>query len=768
MAYSVNISQTDSDSESDFEDMGGSKPGQGTFRFIRESAASTQRCPESLQMDDFRGCTGANREDLPFTASGHMRDETLDTGQRKSLQRHHWSAATLKVLSSMPSRTAGINAVIPKYARDSSQQPQTSSHDSSHHSKPIQADFVQEQMEETSAEEKQLVSNLRGLSVSEAMRKLRATPLSLADKMRVRRLAFRDVDESSFISRNIPCYRRLGVYISRTWSHCLFICLSVLISLQLWHSPMKILSGRFGTGVLSYFLFLRTLLLFNLFLFTINGLFLVFPQAVNPPPRDPHSNNFTGLELLTGTGYLSQSVMFYGFYTNTTLTTIPAAYLFTIAIAFFIICIILVYSMSKSFGRSVQVLKSNRNLAGNIFCIWDFKVSKNTSVRLQSEKISTQLKELMSELTSGEDAKSYTLRLCRLMVHVLAWVTCLISIVLSAMAVHYLSEACITQSPFKDTELVLPAVVSAINLLLPGLFNLCTWVENYDSPSVCVYVSIFRNLMLKVSIIGVLCFRWLGRIAVEPVKHGLQCWENCVGQELYRLLLMDFVFTVLYTFLGEFLWRLFFKQVLKRNRKPVFDIARNVLELIYGQTLTWLGVLFAPLLPAVQILKLFVLFYMKKSSVLLNCQASRQPWRASQMTTLFVFLLFLPSYLGAAVSVIYTIWTIKPSTECGPFRNLTTMFHSGKLWVQQLESSNTLLFWLSKAYDFLVENPLFLFLVNGFFLIVIYVHSQVVDGQRTIVNRLQKQIENEGKDKKFLITNLQALYERSSLVPPNR
>lgn len=146
----------------------------------------------------------------------------------------------------------------------------------------------------------------------------------------IRRLAFSDIPESSLISRNIPCYDRLSVYISRvspngllpgkpffvclyasvvlvffspqTWRHCLFSCLPVLSSLRLWHSPMKRLSGRFGTGVLSYFLFLRTLLLFNLLLFAINGLFLVLPQAINPPTfYDSHLVNFTGLELLTGT-----------------------------------------------------------------------------------------------------------------------------------------------------------------------------------------------------------------------------------------------------------------------------------------------------------------------------------------------------------------------------------------------------------------------------------------------------------------------------------
>ncbi|XP_041634272.1 transmembrane channel-like protein 6 isoform X2 [Cheilinus undulatus] len=645
MAHSVgskvNISQTDSD----YENLGEDEPSQ-------DSTTSTQRCPETIQMDDFRECT-----DTSSTATSHTREESASMMQTSSLQRHCWSAATLKVLSSMPSRTAGPSsaAVISQNARNSSQlhRHRTTFQDSSQPSRTIQDNFVLTDMEEICAEEnrmEEVASNLRDLSVNDRIRKLRAMPLSLTDKMEVRRLAFHDIAESSLLSRNIPCYSRLRVYVSRTWRSCWFSCLPVLASLQLWHSPMKKLSGRFGTGVLSYFLFLRTLLLFNLLLFIINGLFLVFPQAVNPPSPsslyDSHVSTFTGLELLAGTGFLTQSLMFYGYYTNTFMHTcqvvdpssrspaespnlpvcdtdepqivlysIPAAYFFTIPIAFFIICIILVYSVSKSFSRSFQVLKSSGNLAVKVFCSWDFKVSKKTSVGLQSEKISTELKELLSEMISGEDEKSCTQRLCGFIVHLLVWTSSLVSIFLGTMAVHFLSESGIKQRNFKETELLLlSAVVSGVNLLLPGFFNLCAWIEKHDSPGVRVYVSIFRNLLLKVSIVAVLCFRWLGRIAVEPESLGLQCWEDFVGQELYRLLLMDFVFTVLQTFLGEFLWRLFSKWVLERNRKPVFDIARNVLELIYGQSLTWLGVLFAPLLPAVQIIKLFVLFYMKKSS----------------------------------------------------------------------------------------------------------------------------------------------------------
>ncbi|CAL8303880.1 unnamed protein product [Merluccius merluccius] len=602
----------------------------------------------------------------------------------------------------------------------------------------------------------QLVSNLRRLPVGERVCTLKAMPLNLAQKIELRKLAG-DVNSNLLIDRESPCYSILYVNIVRTW-RLLLSGLAFLGSLRLWQTQLKLLGGRFGTPVLSYFLFLRTLLLFNILLLLVNGMFLVFPQALDPPAYNSSLHTYSGLHLLTGEGYVSHSVMFYGYYGNTlpgqscgpaepepkvssahdiayqsvcdgvggpqmapVAYNIPLSYFFTIVTGLFITCIILVCSISRSFGRSFRVFPSRGKLAETVFCCWDFKVTKKLSVQRQSENISIQLKEQLSEQMCCERGHSFVQRLRLQRVRLLAWAVCLASVFLSGCATYFLAEhmhpdqrlmANVEVDVLRESHLlVLPAVVSSINLLLPGLFHLISRVERYDSPLVATYVSIFRNLLLKVSVLGTLCYHWLWRIASEPESYSLQCWENFVGQELYRLILMDFFCTIINTFTGEFLWRLFSNGVLKRGRRPVFDISWHAVELIYGQTLTWLGVFFAPLLPVVQLIKLLLLFYIKKHSLILNCEGPRKPWRASHMTTVFMALLCFPSFLGAATCVTYTIWT--PSSACGPFRNTTTPLEAQKLLWQMVDTStNPKLFWFSH----LVESPLFLFLAAGVFL----------------------------------------------------
>uniref|UniRef100_A0A3P9IT95 Transmembrane channel-like protein n=1 Tax=Oryzias latipes TaxID=8090 RepID=A0A3P9IT95_ORYLA len=437
--------------------------------------------------------------------------------------------------------------------------------------------------ESESEKKERLVNNLQNLSVGERLKMLRGMPVSVAEKKELRRLTLQK-DKPPPSSSKIPCCSQLKFYIIIAARHSWYSWLSFLHSLQPWQFLFKRIGGRFGTGVLSYFQFLKTLLLFNVFLFLVTFAFLVLPQAMHPTELPVGGRNFSGLELISGAGLFTDTVMYYGYYSNSTL--------------------------QKS-------------------CAREHNASASTD------------------------------------------------------------HDCVSERP------------------------------SYNMPL-----------------------------------------------ELYRFLIMDFIFTLLNTLFGELLWRLFSRNVLRRSRNPAFDIARNVLDLIYAQTLAWIGVLFSPLLPAVQILKLLLLFYVKVvTSVMMNCQVPRRPYRVSQMTTIFITLLCFPSFLGASVCVTYTMWSIKPSSSCGPFRGLRTMFQAGKRWVQELEKNNPDLSVLARVHAYLVENPFFLFVGAGIFLIVIYFYSQVVDGQRKVIELLQEHIEEEGAHKKYLISKLQNMHESKKRIP---
>ncbi|XP_054449122.1 transmembrane channel-like protein 6 [Pteronotus mesoamericanus] len=699
------------------------------------------------------------------------------------------SAATLRILASMPSRTIGRSrgAIISQYYNRTVQLRRRAS-------RPLLSDLGRSawpslrlydlELDATALEEEEkralLVKELLGLTAAQRHQVLLGMPLSLAEKRRLR-------EETRTPRGKWRGRAGLPHGCSRLRDACVLALhhlglglLAGLHALVPWHYALKRIGGQFGSSVLSYFLFLKTLLAFNVLLLLPLLAFVVGVQAAFPPAPLGTAPAFTGLELLTGGGRFTDTVMYYGHYSNATLNqpcagppdgsqcapeaaslpySMPLAYLFTLGTAFFITCIILVYSMSQSFGESYRVGSASGAHAITVFCSWDHKVTQKRASRLQHDNIRTRLKELLAAWQLQRGPRSACGQLRRLAVLGLVWLLSLGTTLGCTVAVYAFSERTI-QSPAPAEQegalLALPLVVGLLNLAAPYLYRGLAALERHDSPVMEVYVAICRNLILKMVILGILCYHWLGR-RVGALKD--QCWENFVGQELYRLMVTDFIFTLLDTLCGELVWRLISEKKLKRG-KPEFDIARNVLELIYGQTLTWLGVLFSPLLPAMQILKLLLLFYVKKTSLTANCQAPRRPWLASHMSTVFISLLCFPSFLGAAVFLCYAVWQVKPSSLCGPFRTLNTMYEAGKVWVHRLEKAGPRVSWLPWIHQHLVENTFPVYLVSALLLALIYLNIQVVKGQRKVIGLLKEQISNEGEDKIFLINKLHSICER--------
>uniref|UniRef100_G1QGQ0 Transmembrane channel-like protein n=1 Tax=Nomascus leucogenys TaxID=61853 RepID=G1QGQ0_NOMLE len=672
------------------------------------------------------------------------------------------SAATLRILASMPSRTIGRSrgAIISQYYNRTVQLRRRSS-------RPLLGNFVRSarpslrlydlELDPVAREEEEkqslLVKELQSLAVAQRDHMLRGMPLSLAEKRSLReksrtlRGKWRGQPGSGGVC---SCCGRLR-YACVLALHSLGLALlSALQALTPWRYALKRIGGQFGSSVLSYFLFLKTLLAFNALLLLLLVAFIMGPQVAFPPTLPGPAPVCTGLELLTGAGCFTHTVMYYGHYSNATLNqpcgspldgsqctpragglpyNMPLAYLSTVGMSFFITCITLVYSMAHSFGESYRVGSTSGIHALTVFCSWDYKVTQKRASRLQQDNIRTRLKELLAEWQLRQSPRSVCGRLRQAAVLGLVWLLCLGTALGCAVAIHVFSEFMIQSPEAAGQEaalLVLPLVVGLLNLGAPylcvaALENIVWSPGGGPGP---LHPAFRRNLILKLAILGTLCYHWLGRRV--GVLQG-QCWEDFVGQELYRFLVMDFILMLLDTLFGELVWRIISEKKLKRRRKPEFDIARNVLELIYGQTLTWLGVLFSPLLPAVQIIKLLLVFYIKKTSLLANCQAPRRPWLASHMSTVFLTLLCFPAFLGTAVFLCYAVWQVKPSSTCGPFRTLDTMYEAGRV-----RDGPRLLWWPS--------------VISG--------SLEVKNGGRSVRVRV------EGEDKIFLINKLHSIYER--------
>uniref|UniRef100_A0A7N4PVV9 Transmembrane channel-like protein n=1 Tax=Sarcophilus harrisii TaxID=9305 RepID=A0A7N4PVV9_SARHA len=605
--------------------------------------------------------------------------------------------------------------------------------------------------------EEKLIASLINLTPSEGIKIIRNQPLTMQEKRKIRKkvnMERRKSDSTVPLNCCTQCMNAMSLH----FRHFKNIMSEFFQSLHVWQRTLKIIGSKFGTSVLSYFNFLTWLLKFNIFSFLVNFSFIIIPQLTE---SKPNTLSFTGLELLTGTvlmtsPHLPPPLIFVYIFSSVVPIHLTAPSSSILMEMNWVYCFCF-HSMACSFRNNfINPHIYSRGTAKLVFS-WDFTITHEKAVKLKQRNLTTELKENLSEIRHENVIAPLKQRLSHLAIHLAAWIVSTGVAIASCAAVYWLAfhnMKFLKQHKNEAATLLLPFVVCCINLFVPLFYSSFGLVEKFEIPRHQILVIITRNIFLKISIIGILCYYWLNSVAVSHEE----CWETLIGQDIYRLLIMNFLFSLFDSIFGEFLRRIIGTTLIKSLGVPEFDIARNVLELIYTQTLLWIGIFFSPLLPLIHMITLFIMFYMKRVSLLMNCQPPSKAWRASQMMTLFIFLLFFPSFTGVLCVLAITVWRLKPSPHCGPFQGLPSIIHAIYGWIEILSNRPSYL-WVVWIYRNLIGSVHFFFILTLIVLIITYLYWQIIEGRKIMIKLLHEQIINEGKDKMFLVEKLLKLQE---------
>lgn len=558
--------------------------------------------------------------------------------------------------------------------------------------------------------------------------------------------------------------------------------------LELWKNSLKKIEGNFGTGVVAYFLFLKWLMFLNLVIFILIFFFVVLPVIIldsctpeacsqlnsteccmNEYMNQTEENSLIGLDLIQGTGSMERTILFYGKYTSSLFGkdapyyNLPLAYICVTITYFAISLIAIIHAAARGFKeRLVEGEGQFYHYCNLVFGGWDFCIHNEKSAIIKHKALYNELKACLEAERLEEERKNRSrdektkLIILRTIINIFV-----LAILASAMTLIYFvfdfSVGKLNSPDIQSQEYLilllefLPSIcIVALNILVPPLFKYFVEFENY-SPAFVVRLTLLRTVFLRLSSLAVLVFKLYflisctGQDCTRPL-----CWETYVGQQIYKLLLTDFLTHLLVTFFINLPRALIAKHVNNKFAKFIgeqqFDLPKHVLDVVYSQTLCWLGSFFAPLLPAIASITCFLMFYIKKFACLVNSTPSSTVYRASRSNSMFMIVLLMAHCL-AVIPVAYSIAELTPSTLCGPFRGLdtvwlkvTTTFETFPDLLQQI------IFGIGTAW---FSIPMFVLLT-----LCLYYYSAVSAANKHMVSVLKNQLVLEGHDKQFLLNRL--------------
>lgn len=454
---------------------------------------------------------------------------------------------------------------------------------------------------------------------------------------------------------------------------------------QLWEGPIKSIAAYFGSNVASYFTFLRILFYIN-----VTTAFVMFAFTTLPHLIDTDTETNT---TISGTfGDLSGSLMFYGAYSNKMIDNYshPLAYLLTWLAVSVTTLVAIGISMNVRYRRSkLAITDDNYDFSHRTFCSWDHGITTRTGTRDHIRAFTMELKEKIREEQSHEK-KELSVILARVFGRLASNIIVLGMLGGSGYLIYYVAQEfeIPEESPdlIKDlfTKYQLTTVVATLKLVVPVLFKLIGKLEAWH-PRVEQKVTLTRTLLFYFASMIIFIYTLYNTtkecldnsvggpdgIGVTPTltNRTFCCWENEVGEEVFRLILVDLGICVAVALLFDLLKAILVKagQCFDWVTLSDFNVTSNVLDLVYGQGLVWLGLYFSPVIAIVGSIKLIVVFYLRYFVARVAIRPPTSVFRASRSGNFYLFLLLLTWFL-CILPQAYVIIELTPSWDCGPFQ----------------------------------------------------------------------------------------------------
>ncbi|KAK1163761.1 transmembrane channel-like protein 7 isoform X1 [Acipenser oxyrinchus oxyrinchus] len=626
-------------------------------------------------------------------------------------------------------------------------------------------------------------------------RPLRNYPLSIAEKRRMR-------ETRRSQSGRISWWLSWKQSKLTTWRRLRDDLANALQNLKPWKGALREIEGKFGTGVKSFFTLLHCLIYLNLISCIFIAGLVVVPTALlrsevlavnetsthrtgecNSSGKSDQKAFYSHVkDFFLGSGFMEDSYLFYGFYPGAGLTqlsyNLPLMYLLCSVGVLLLSLLWVVTRLGRDYKvRWVQGRQYKTPLSFKIFAGWDFCIRETDPATLKQSRIRNDLKMDLDEEQYHQRVSNQTVKQRALL--------CLIRVVLNLIVLTLLAGAFFLiyqatqvsqsyqQEPYNFSVTVsflieyLPSMsITLINFLLPQVFRRLVKFEDYLLTTQ-INLTLVRCVFLKLSSLGMFLFSLYQQIFcsgnLENPKckacgynRDYQCWETKVGQEMYKLLLFDFLASIGTTFLLDYprkvlvekcSWRLV--QFIGKDR---FLVPLNVLNIVYSQTLTWTGLFYCPLLPLLNSAMLFLTFYIKKFSLYNNCQPAKRMFRASSSSVFFQCVLLLGLFL-ALVSVGVSISMSRCSQVCGPFQQYNLSFKVVAACINSLPgvAKTALYYILSEAFAI----PL---IISECILLTFYV--SLVRAHQGTIEELKEKLVMDVTDKRFLVKKHSALAKK--------